>query len=268
MAKRHEEWWAKYLRQPSEQRSIAPVLFLTLLAMVLTPALSNHAWGRSVVVGIVGASAVLALTRTGAHGALRRGAEAIVVVTTVVAAVVPNIQGHAEDHPLQIAASGMFTLLLLITPIVVMLRMMLRPKITVDTLAGALTAYLQIGIFFGALFRFDSLLETAPFFAQNIVPKANDFQYFSFITMTTVGYGDLTPATPVGQTLATMEAIMGQVFLVTVVALTVSNLGRAIPHRQGLDLDGDGKVDVELVSELDEEAQGGGSGQAGQADDR
>jgi hypothetical protein len=265
MAKRHQERWEKYLRQPSDQKSIAPVLFLTLLAMVLTPVVSNHTWGRSLVVGIVGASAVVALTRTGAHGALRRGAEAIVVVTTVVASVVPNIQGHAEDHPLQIAASGMFTLLLLITPIVVMMRLMLRPKITVDTLAGALSAYLQIGIFFGALFRFDSLIETAPFFAQHIMPKANDFQYFSFITMTTVGYGDLTPATAVGQTLATMEAILGQVFLVTVVALTVSNLGRALPHRQGLDIDADGTIDVPIIQEGAGPDPDAGDGQA---DDR
>jgi voltage-gated potassium channel Kch len=70
-----------------------------------------------------------------------------------------------------------------------------------------------------------------PFFAQNVGPGVMNFQYFSFITMTTVGYGDLTPATAWGQTLATMEAVIGQVFLVTVVALTVSNLGRTLPHR-------------------------------------
>ena len=59
------------------------------------------------------------------------------------------------------------------------------------------------------------------------MPVYSDFEYFSFITMTTVGYGDLTPATRLGQTLVTFEAVAGQVFLVTVVALTVSNLGRS-----------------------------------------
>ena len=225
------------------------MLGLTLLAMVATPALANYSWGRSIVVGLVGASAVLALIRTGAHGGLRHSAEAIVVITTVVAAVVPNIQSHSEDHPLQIVAAGLFVLLLLITPIVVLMRLLLRPKITVDTLAGALSAYLQIGIFFGALYRFVSLVESNQFFAQTANPAATEFQYFSFITMTTVGYGDLTPATPTGQALAIMEAIIGQVFLVTVVALTVSNLGRALPHREGLDTDRDGKIDVPIIQE-------------------
>jgi hypothetical protein len=249
MAQKHQERWQRYLRQPSEQRNIAPVLGLTLLAMVLNPFLYQYPWGRSIIIGLVGASAIIALIRTGAHGGLRHVAEAIVVLTTVVAAVAPNIQRHPEDHPFQILASGLFVLLLLITPIVVLLRLLLRPKITVDTLAGALSAYLQIGIFFGALYRFVALVDSHAFFAQTAHPSVTDFQYFSFITMTTVGYGDLTPATPTGQTIATMEAIIGQVFLVTVVALTVSNLGRALQHREGLDIDRDGKIDIPIVHE-------------------
>jgi hypothetical protein len=230
------------------------VLGLTLLAMVATPALSNYGWGRTVVVALVGASATLALTRTGAHGALRHTAEAIVVFTTVVASIVPSISSLAQGHWLQVVAAGLFVLLLLITPITILLRLMLRPRITVDTLAGALTAYLQIGIFFGALYRFVSLVDTQQFFTQVTNPLANEFQYFSFITMTTVGYGDLTPATATGQTLAIMEAIIGQVFLVTVVALTVSNLGRDLPHRVGLDVDRDGTVDVPIIQEPDPQA--------------
>ncbi len=255
MPPRHQEWWSRYLRRPSEQKSIAPVLGLTILAMIATPALSRYGWGRTVVVALVGASATMALTRTGAHGALRHAAEAIVVFTTVAAAIVPSVTSLNEGHWLQIVAAGLFVLLLLITPITVLLRMMLRPKITVDTLAGALTAYLQIGIFFGALYRFVSLVDSQQFFAQVARPVANEFQYFSFITMTTVGYGDLTPATTTGQTIAIMEAIIGQVFLVTVVALTVSNLGRDLPHRVGLDVDSDGTVDVPIVAEPDPQAE-------------
>ena len=234
MAKAHEEWWRRYIRQPSEQRSIAPVLGLTLLAMVSTPILNDYGWGRSVEVALVGASAIVALVRTGAHGSLRHGAQAIVGATTLLAVVAPNLPTLDADQALQALAAGLFVLLLLVTPIVILLRMMLRPRITVDTLAGALSAYLQIGIFFGALYRFVYLVSDEPFFAQKVAPGAMNFQYFSFITMTTVGYGDLTPATAWGQTLATMEAVIGQVFLVTVVALTVANLGRELPHRRGL----------------------------------
>ncbi len=239
----HHRWWERYLRQPSEQKSIAPVLGLTLLALISTPLLNDYEWGRTVEVALVGGSAVVALVRTGAHSGFRRGAEVLVGLTTLAAAVGPHL-GKGDHSGLQIATAGLFVLLLLVTPLVVMMRLLLRPKITVDTLAGALSAYLQIGIFFGALYRFVSLIQSnQQFFAQTAHPDALAFQYFSFITMTTVGYGDYTPITPTGQTLATMEAVVGQVFLVTVVALTVSNLGRELPHRRGLHLDeppGDG----------------------------
>ncbi len=53
-----------------------------------------------------------------------------------------------------------------------------------------------------------------------------DSLYFSFTTLTTLGYGDLTPAGDVGRMLAITEALIGQVYLVTIVALIVTNLGR------------------------------------------
>jgi voltage-gated potassium channel Kch len=67
----------------------------------------------------------------------------------------------------------------------------------------------------------------------------DSFQYFSFITLTTVGYGDLTPGTELGQLLASLEALTGQLFLVSVVALVVGNLGRDLPHRRAAAGDGD-----------------------------
>ncbi|MEZ5349172.1 MAG: potassium channel family protein [Microthrixaceae bacterium] len=59
-----------------------------------------------------------------------------------------------------------------------------------------------------------------------------DFQFFSFVTLTTLGYGDLVPGTEVGQSLSMVEAVLGQVFLVTVVAMAVGNLGATLPHRR------------------------------------
>jgi voltage-gated potassium channel Kch len=56
------------------------------------------------------------------------------------------------------------------------------------------------------------------------VREPNDFLYFSFATLTTVGYGDLVAATDLGRSLAVSEALIGQIYLVTVVALIVGNL--------------------------------------------
>jgi hypothetical protein len=245
----HRRWWEGYLRQPSEQKSIAPVLGLTMLAMFATPLLNDFDWGRTVDVALVGASAVVALIRTGAHNGLRRAAQLVVGSATVAAMIAPHV-GTGEHVHFQQVSAGLFVLLLMITPVVIMMRLLLRPRVTFDTLAGALTAYLQIGIFFGALYRFIDLIDTGhQFFAQVAHPAPMEFQYFSFITMTTVGYGDFTPATPLGQTLATLEAIVGQVFLVTVVALTVSNLGRVLPHRHALDAEGSADGDPDTGSD-------------------
>jgi hypothetical protein len=67
----------------------------------------------------------------------------------------------------------------------------------------------------------------APFFANGAAATAPRSNYFSFVTMTTVGYGDYTARTNLGHTLAITEALVGQIYLVTVVAALV---GRLVPR--------------------------------------
>jgi len=230
--------WQAYLRSASAQeRPIAPVLLLTIATIMLTPLLDGFKFGLIVLVVLIGVAALMALIRTGASRRIRLGAS-IAVISAIVAVSGPTSTGEPITQGTgswqQVLAQVMFVLLLVITPTVVMLRLLLRPRITLDTLAGALTAYLQIGLFFAALYRLLNLVDSDAFFGPGVETSAQTYQYFSFITLTTVGYGDYTPATELGQTLASVEAIFGQVFLVTVVALTVSNLGRELPHRRGL----------------------------------
>ena len=68
--------------------------------------------------------------------------------------------------------------------------------------------------------------QSQPFFAQQTHASSADYQYFSFITLTTTGYGDLTAAGNLGRAFAVLEALTGQIYLVTVVALLISNLRR------------------------------------------
>ena len=137
--------------------------------------------------------------------------------------------------------TALFALLLMVTPVVVIGRLLMRPKITLDTVAASLAGYLQIGLLFAAVYSLVSQIETVPFFATGSdLLSTFDFQYFSFITLTTVGYGDLTPATNAGRSLAMLEAVIGQVFLVTIVAVVVGNIGRDLPHRRGTTTPDDG----------------------------
>jgi hypothetical protein len=92
---------------------------------------------------------------------------------------------------------------------------------------GVLCIYLLMGMFCASLFGAIDRLGGQPFFAGGIAATTSNCLYFSFTTLTTVGYGDLTARTGLGHTLAVSEALVGQIYLVTVVALLVANLGRA-----------------------------------------
>jgi hypothetical protein len=67
---------------------------------------------------------------------------------------------------------------------------------------------------------------SAGFFAQHGPVDAVSYLYFSFLTLTTVGYGDLTAGNDLGRMLAVLEALLGQLYLVTIVAVLVANIGR------------------------------------------
>jgi hypothetical protein len=102
-------------------------------------------------------------------------------------------------------------------------------KITLRTMFGVLCVYLLIGTAFAYAYGIISTFDDGGFFAEISGGDQSDFLYFSFTTMTTTGYGDLTAAHDFGRSLAMMEALIGQIYLVTLVALIVGNLGRARP---------------------------------------
>ena len=90
---------------------------------------------------------------------------------------------------------------------------------------GAICIYVLIGMLWALLYTAIGALDSRPFFAQIDKTTTADYLYFSYVTQTTVGYGDLTAAGSIGRALAVLEALIGQLYLVTVVALLVGRLG-------------------------------------------
>jgi hypothetical protein len=80
---------------------------------------------------------------------------------------------------------------------------------------------------FAFLYGAIGYLGSDPFFAQANNPSSAEYLYFSFITLTTVGYGDYTAAGDLGRSLASIEALLGQLYLVTIVATIVSRMAYA-----------------------------------------
>ena len=101
--------------------------------------------------------------------------------------------------------------------------------ITVRTMFGVLCVYLLLGNAFAYSYGIIAAIEDSGFFAEISGGTQSDFLYFSFATMTTTGFGDLTAAHDLGRSLAIIEALIGQIYLVTLVALIVGNLGRVRP---------------------------------------
>src|ERR1700751_661711 len=90
-----------------------------------------------------------------------------------------------------------------------------------------------IGLMFGACYAAIDHLGGPPFFADNQPATSQTFQYFSFVTLTTLGYGDFTAVGSGGRAIAVLEALAGQVFLATLVARLVSAYGGLSARKGG-----------------------------------
>jgi hypothetical protein len=201
------------------------VLVLLSTSFVLYAA-SAHTAVRWVVSGLYLFALVVAFR---ASGPTRRQSRMLgtVVAVGLAAAVLALLLLSHEDA---VGVLACFAVVVLAITLVCMLGRVLRhPRVTVQTIAGALSAYLIIGMLFAALFSVAAWLGPHPFFSGSEADDARTMQYFSFTTLTTTGYGDLAPVTSAGRGLATFEAVTGQIFMATLVASLVASY-RAKPR--------------------------------------
>jgi hypothetical protein len=101
-------------------------------------------------------------------------------------------------------------------------RVLHHRRITYETVLGALCAYVLIGLLFAFLYLAVHELRDEPFFAQPGEHAQSEYLYFSFVALTTLGFGDLSPSVGLPQALTVLEALAGQIFLVTMVARLVT----------------------------------------------
>jgi Ion channel len=142
----------------------------------------------------------------------------IAVVLIVVAAVAVALGGGDRAFGTIVILTS---LLVLASPIAIGWRILHHRRVTTQTVLGALCIYVLIGLVFANADYGVQLVSGNSFFAQPGQHGPADFAYFSYITMATVGYGDLSPATGLPRTDAVLEALMGQIFLVVLVARLV-----------------------------------------------
>ena len=197
------------------------LLLITLVASYLLSAVTHSKWAEAVHVGLVVAIAVLAVR----HAGLRPRGNAAAIVATVVTAAAAAIGATSANAQAEGIASIWNGLVLLLAVVVIINRVVRLEQVTAQSIYAALSTYLLIGLMFASIFGALGYLVTGPFFADGQPVNAQTLQYFSFTTLTTLGYGDFTAAGSLGRALAVLEAMAGQIFLATLVARLVSAYG-------------------------------------------
>lgn len=202
------------------------LVFLLLISSFVLEAILTSQRAQATMLLIYLAALLVVLRATspnrGAWPLLRAAFTLVSVAVVVVAVVAP---GRATSA----AVALWLAVVLMVTIATIVVRVLRHPTVTLQTLLGSLSAYLLIGFLFMALYSAVAHLDRDEFFAGGQPVTSSTLQYFSFVTMTTTGYGDFTAAGTAGRSLAVLEALLGQIFLVTLVARLVAMFGRLRP---------------------------------------
>lgn len=179
---------------------------------------------------IVTVTALQAATVIAALGVVQTGPRpravvvSVAVGATLVAILVTALDPYTAvgtDLPLVVArATGL--LLAGAVPVLIARDVAHHRRITLQTVAAGLCVYLLLGLTFGFAHGLVDLTVTD---AYSRALGEDDAVYLSFVTLTTVGFGDVTPVAGLARAVTVLEAVIGQIYLVSIVALLVGNVG-------------------------------------------
>jgi ion channel len=199
------------------------LLLLTLIAAYLFSALAHTGHAGWLHIAFVTAIGLLALR----HIRIRAETTVLTIGLLLVTAIAAGFCVTSANRIAEGIGTLWSALVLMMTVVIIIERVVRLSEVTVQSLYAAFSAYLMIGLMFSAFYGALSFLTSEPFFADSQPVNPQTLQYFSFVTLTTLGYGDFTAAGSVGRSVAVLEALGGQVFLATLVARLVSLYGSA-----------------------------------------
>jgi hypothetical protein len=204
--------------------SYRPVLVLIFAVFAFVSAAPEAAWARAVLTLGLCLLLLLALWTSGVTRDYRLGTALVAVVVAAAVGALVNGGSTLEgslglvDFALAVAAA-----------VAIGIGVVDQGEVNRQSVLGAICIYVLLGLLFTFVYGAVAVLQSGPFFAQGTDGTASLRLYFSYVTLATLGYGDYTARTNLGHTLAIVEALLGQLYLVVVLALLVSNLGRKGP---------------------------------------
>jgi hypothetical protein len=198
------------------------VVLLALGVVFFFAALApDAAWSAAVLVLLETGTLILALRTAGWRITQSRIVFGLVAVGST-AAIADILWNTNTMNALVGILGGVLTLAL---AVVIALGAVEQGEVNSKSVAGAICVYVLLGMIFMHMFGVMAVLGHDPFFAQGTDGTRALRLYFSYTTLATLGYGDYTPAGNLGHALAVLEALLGQLYLVTVVAVVVTRLG-------------------------------------------
>ena len=213
------------------------VLLAIFVAFFLAALLPDTPWATSLIVLVQGATLFIVIWTAG--WAMTERTLPFSIATAACLAAVINVFWQAEALSVTLAlVAGLLTITIAVA---IAKGAIAQAEVNSRSVAGAICIYLLFGLLFMFLYGVLAILGHGPFFAQGTDGTRPIRLYFSFTTLATLGYGDYTPASNLGHALAVLEALVGQLYLVTVVAVVVTRLGR--PGRRMLQLDKESEID-------------------------
>ena len=214
----------KRLHATHSYRSVLALIGATFIFSSLA---GDEGWSAGILLVLQAATLAAALWTSGLARADSKTLIALLVAATVAAAGLAFSGGHVLVAVAGLASGAM----ILATIGAIAVGVVDQHEVNAQSITGAVCVYILLGILFVFLFSATALLGSGDFFAQGTDGTRSLRFYFSFVTLATLGYGDYTPAGDLGHTLAVLEALIGQLYLVTVLALLVSRLrGRNDPR--------------------------------------
>lgn len=202
------------------------ILTLALTAFLLIPPFFTHS-GDNTLVKLLFLLLMLSTLYSVAH---KKYLLILGIALTVTAQWGTWTTGQSESPVFIIGLISAFILLLIIV-IVILRNIVCADEIEVDTIFGGIATYLLIGVTWALLYYIVDVLVPQAFIINTAVQDQtlvlsgeSDFgfyNYFSLVTMTSLGYGDIIPAHPVTRALATYQVIAGQMFIAILVARLV-----------------------------------------------
>jgi hypothetical protein len=208
-----------------QQQRYGLLLITILLSLAVQGIAAQGELQQLVVTLLAGATTVLAVRAAGL-GQRVVGLAAVLTVVMLAFSIVSAAGGEVGEGTVRTMNALVVALGPPAVAIGVARELRASGQVRVAAVLGVLSLYMLLGMLFAFTYGAIDKLDDVSFFAGGQPATTSNCLYFSFTTLTTVGYGDFVAGSDLGHTLAVFEALLGQIYLVTIVSVLVSNLGR------------------------------------------